>query len=160
MWKLCRQIAGNAAYYIRYLHNVTAAVLTVTLSTVGLYLTSCSSSSNIIMIMMMMMTMIIIITILIIIIMSEIIRQTFRHFTYVTTHSPNLPSIYLRHSSFSNHSVASPTSQFILQPFFRFFYVTSYSLNSPGEPAMSCSTSTPAHKTFFLFRNGQCSCGQ
>ena len=60
----------------------------------------------------------------------------FRHFTYVTTHSPSLPSLYLRHNSFSNSSVASPKSQFILQPFFRFSYVTSSSLNSPGEPPM------------------------
>ena len=54
----------------------------------------------------------------------------------VTTHSPTLPSLYICHSSFSNPSVASPTSQFILQPFFRFSYVTSSSLNSPGEPPM------------------------
>ena len=60
----------------------------------------------------------------------------FSQFTYVTTHSPTLPSLYLRHSSFSNHSVASPTSQFILQPFFRFSYVTSSSPNSPGDPPM------------------------
>ena len=52
----------------------------------------------------------------------------------MTTHSPTLRSRYLRHSSFSKPSVASPTSQFILQPFFRFSYVTSSSLNSPGEP--------------------------
>ena len=39
-------------------------------------------------------------------------------------HSPTLPSLYLRHSSFSNPSVASPTSQLILQPFFRFSYIT------------------------------------
>ena len=58
------------------------------------------------------------------------------HFTYVTTHSPTLPSLYLRHSSFSNPSVASPTSRFILQLFFRFSYVTSSALNSPGEPPM------------------------
>ena len=38
----------------------------------------------------------------------------FRHFTYVTTHSPTLPSLYLRYISFSNPSVAS------LQPFFLF----------------------------------------
>ena len=44
--------------------------------------------------------------------------QPFLYFTYVTTHSPTLPSLYLRHSSFSNPSVASPTSQFILKPFF------------------------------------------
>ena len=36
---------------------------------------------------------------------------TFRHFTYVTNHSPTLPSLYLRHSSFSNPSFASLTSQ-------------------------------------------------
>ena len=50
-----------------------------------------------------------------------------------TAHSPILPSLYLRHSSFSNPSVASPTSQFSLQPSFRFSYLTSSSLNSPGE---------------------------
>ena len=58
-----------------------------------------------------------------------LIFQPFRHFTYVTTHSPTLPSLYLHHSSFSNPSVISPTSQFILQPFFRFSYVTSSSLD-------------------------------
>ena len=47
-----------------------------------------------------------------------------------------LQYLYLRHSSFSNPSVPSPTSQFILQPLFRFSYVTSSSLNSPGEPPM------------------------
>ena len=52
------------------------------------------------------------------------------HLLYVTTHSPTLPSLYLRHSSFSNPSGSSPTSQFILQPFFRFSYVTSSSLNT------------------------------
>ena len=57
-------------------------------------------------------------------------------FTYVITHSPTLPSLYLRHSPLLNPSVASPTSQFILQPFFRFSYVTSFSHNSPGEPPM------------------------
>ena len=35
----------------------------------------------------------------------------FRHFTYVTAHSPTLPLLHLRHSSFSNPSFASPTSQ-------------------------------------------------
>ena len=62
--------------------------------------------------------------------------QPFRHFTYVTTYSPTLPSLYLRHSSFSNFSVDSPMAQFILQPFFRFSCVTSSSLSSPGEPPM------------------------
>ena len=66
-----------------------------------------------------------------------LILQTFRHFIHVTTHSPTLPSLYLRHSSFSNPSVASSTSQFILQPFFRFSYVISSSFNSSGEPPMA-----------------------
>ena len=65
-----------------------------------------------------------------------LILQPFSHFTYVTAHSPILPSLYLRHSSFSNPSVASPTSHLILKPFFRFFYVTGSSLTSPGEPPM------------------------
>ena len=66
----------------------------------------------------------------------KLIVQIFRHFTYVTPHSPTLSSLYLRHSSFSKPSVASPMSQFILQPIFRFSNVTSSSLNSPGEPPM------------------------
>ena len=57
-----------------------------------------------------------------------LILQPFRHFTYVRTHSPTLQSLYLRHRSFYNLSVASPTSHLILQPFFRFYYVTSSSL--------------------------------
>ena len=73
---------------------------------------------------------------LIVIVIAELILQPFRHFIYVTTHSPTLPSLYLRHNSFSNSSVASPTLQFILQPFFRFSYGTGSSLTSPGEPPM------------------------
>ena len=70
---------------------------------------------------------------------NQLILQLLRHFTYVTTHYPTLPSLYPRHSSFSNPSVASFKSQFILQPFFNFSYVTSSSLNSPGEPPMEFS---------------------
>ena len=65
-----------------------------------------------------------------------LILEPFRHFTYVTAHYPTFPSVYLRHSSFSNPSVASPTSQFVHQSFFRIFYVTGSSLTSPGEPPM------------------------
>ena len=57
--------------------------------------------------------------------------------TMSSAHSPTLPPLYLRHSSFSNTSVASPISQLILQPLFRFFYVTGSSLTSLGEPPMS-----------------------
>ena len=67
---------------------------------------------------------------------AELILQPFRHFTYVTAHSPTLSSLYLRHNSFSNSSVVSPTSQFILQSFFRFYYITGSSLTSPSEPPM------------------------
>ena len=42
---------------------------------------------------------------------SQLILQPFRRFTYVTTHSPTLPLVHLRHSSFSNPSFASPTSE-------------------------------------------------
>ena len=38
--------------------------------------------------------------------------------------TPTFPPLYLRHSSFSNRFVASPTSQLILQPFRCFTYVT------------------------------------
>ena len=43
--------------------------------------------------------------------MPQLILQPFRRFTYVTSHSPTLPLLHLRHSSFSNPSFASPTSQ-------------------------------------------------
>ena len=42
-------------------------------------------------------------------------------------HSPTFPSLHLRHSSFSNTSVALPTSQLILQPFCCFTNVTTHS---------------------------------
>ena len=45
-------------------------------------------------------------------------------------------SLESEQNSFSNPSVASPTSQLILQPFFRLSYVTRFSLASPGEPPM------------------------
>ena len=70
---------------------------------------------------------------------SQLILQPFRCFTYVTVklgewallcvcvssaHSPNFPSLHLRHNSFFNPSVGLPTSQLILQPFRCFTYVT------------------------------------
>ena len=60
------------------------------------------------------------------------------HFTYVTAHSPTLPSLYLRHRSFSSPFRCftyvigtSSTSQLILQPFRRFTYVTDHSTILP-----------------------------
>ena len=61
-----------------------------------------------------------------------LILQPFHHFIYVTAHSPTLPSLHLRHRSFSNPSVALPTSQLILQPFRRFTYVTAHSPTFPS----------------------------
>ena len=55
--------------------------------------------------------------------------------------SPSLPLLHLRHSSFSDPSVASPTSQFILQPFRHFTYVTAH---SPTLPSFH-----PRHSSFF-----------
>ena len=59
----------------------------------------------------------------------SLILQAFSNFTYVTAHSdsPSFPSLYLRHSSFPNPSLALPTSQLILQPFLCFTYVTAHS---------------------------------
>ena len=46
---------------------------------------------------------------------SQLILQPFRHFTYVTAHSPTLPLLHLRHNSFSNPSFASPTHKLFTQ---------------------------------------------
>ena len=62
-----------------------------------------------------------------------LILQPFRHFICITAHSPSLLSLYLRHSTLSNPSIASPMSQLIRQPFFCFSYITGSSLMSPGE---------------------------
>ena len=46
-------------------------------------------------------------------------------------HSPTLPPLYPRHSSFYSPSVASPTSQLIPQPLRRFPHVTAHSTALP-----------------------------
>ena len=51
---------------------------------------------------------------------------------YVTAHSPTFPSLHLHYSSFSNPSVALPTSQLIFQPFRRFTYFTTHSPTIPS----------------------------
>ena len=52
--------------------------------------------------------------------------SNFCRFTYITAHSPTLPL-----SSFSKHSVTSPTSQLILQTLRPFTYVTAHSPTLP-----------------------------
>ena len=49
-----------------------------------------------------------------------------------SAHSQTFPSLYLRHSSFSNLSLASPTSRLILQHFRHFTYVTAHSPTLPS----------------------------
>ena len=80
---------------------------------------------------------------------TELILQPFRHFTYVTAHSPILSSLYLLHSSFYNPSVASPTSQLILQPFFRFSYVTGF--HSRHLASRPCSQGTRITKNIINY---------
>ena len=76
--------------------------------------------------------------------MSCDVGEAFRHFIYVTAHSPTLPSLYLRHNSFANPPVASPTSQLILQAFRHFTYVTAHSPSFPSLHLRHSSFSNPS----------------
>ena len=75
----------------------------------------------------------------------------------VTAHSPTLPSLYLRHNSFSNPSVASSTSQLILQPFFRFFYVTGFHLRHLAQGG-ACVSQANALQEMTLSRSTPYTC--
>ena len=92
--------------------------------------------------------------------LERLIFQPFCHFTYVTAHSPSLPSLYLHHSSFSNTSVFSSTSQLILQPFCCFTYITAHSPtlllfhlrhSSFSNPSVASSTSQLILQPFLRF---------
>ena len=63
-----------------------------------------------------------------------------------STQSPTFPSLHLglRHSSFSNSSVASSTSQLILQPFHCFIYVTAHCPTLPLLHLQNSSLSNPS----------------
>ena len=61
-----------------------------------------------------------------------------------SAHSTNFPSLHLRRSSFSNPSVALPTSQLILQPFRCFTYVTAHSPTFPSLHLRHSSFSNPS----------------
>ena len=85
---------------------------------------------------------------------SQRILQPFRHFTYVTAHSPTLPLLHLRHSSISNPSFAL----LILQPFRHFTYVTAHSPtllslylrhSSFSNPSVASPTSQLNFQPFF-----------
>ena len=58
--------------------------------------------------------------------------------------SPILSSLNLLHSSFSNLSVTSPTSQLILKPFRRFTYVTTHCPTLPLLHLCHSSFSNPS----------------
>ena len=70
---------------------------------------------------------------------SQLILQPFRRFTYVTAHSLTLPLLHLCHSSFSNPSFVSPTSQALhirhlasrpwLQEYLRYFTFTLFEID-------------------------------
>ena len=84
---------------------------------------------------------------------SQLILQPFRRFTYIAAHSPTLPSLHLRHSSFHNPSFAFPTSQanhlihvaeLILQLFRHFTYVTTHSPTVPLLYLRHSSFSNPS----------------
>ena len=77
---------------------------------------------------------------------SQLILQPFLRFTYVPAHSPTLPLFHLRHSSFSNPSFASSTSQaeLILQPFRHFTYVTTHFPTLPSLYLRHSSFSNPS----------------
>ena len=96
---------------------------------------------------------------------SQLILQSFRCFTYVTAHSPTLlslllrhrrahslafQSLHLRHSSFSNPSVASPTSQLILQSFRCFTYVTVHTPTVHSLLLRHRRAHSPAFQSFHL----------
>ena len=80
--------------------------------------------------------------------------------TMSSAHSPPFPSLYLRHNSFSNPSVALPTSQLILQPFRHFTYVKTHSPTLPSlylrhisfsNPSVASPTSQLILQPFHLF---------
>ena len=78
----------------------------------------------------------------------QLILQPFCRITYITDYSPTLPLLYLRHSSSSNPSIASPTSQFILQPFFPSLHLHH---NSFSNPSVTLPTSQLILQPFHCF---------
>ena len=87
----------------------------------------------------------------------KLLQEWVSHVTIA--HSPSFPSLHLRHSSFSNPSVALPTSQLILKPFRGFTQVTAHSPNSSfasltslGEPPM------PKQNTYITLCNQNSCC--
>ena len=80
-----------------------------------------------------------------------LILQPFRHFTYVSTHSPTLSSLHLRHNSFSNPSFASPTSQLMIRAHSTTFPSLRIRLNSFSNPSVTSPTSQLIPQPFRRF---------
>ena len=77
-------------------------------------------------------------------------------YSHSRAHSPTFPSLHLCHSSFSNSSVALPTSHLILQPFRHLTYVTAQSPTLPSlylrhSPSVASPTSQFILQPFFRF---------
>ena len=74
-------------------------------------------------------------------------------YSHSRAHSPTFPSLHLRHNSFSNPSVALPTSQHILQTFRCFTYHSSFSnhsLASPTSQALQSRAHSPTLPSLYL----------
>ena len=70
-------------------------------------------------------------------------------YSHSRAHSPTFPSLHLCHNSFSNPSIALPTSQLILQPFHCFTYVTVHS-PTPSFASPTSEVKWRAHSPTFL----------
>ena len=74
--------------------------------------------------------------------------------------SPTFPSLHLRHSSISNPSVALPTSQLILQPSRCFTYVTDHSqpyfrFSYVTSSSLNTPGELPMQVSYFLKKNSR-----
>ena len=82
-------------------------------------------------------------------------------YSHSKAHFPTIPSLHLRHSSFSNPSAASSTPQLILQPFRRFIYATAHSPTLPPlhlrySSFYNCSVASPMSYALHLRQSSFC----
>ena len=96
--------------------------------------------------------------------MSQLILQSFHHFTYVIAHFPTILLLHQCHSSFSNPSFASPTSQALLifQPFRLFTNVTAHSPTVPllhhHHSSFANPFASPTSQALHLCHLASCPC--
>ena len=80
-----------------------------------------------------------------------------------SAHFPTFPSLHLGHNSFSNPSIALPTSQLILQPFRRFTCITAHSptfllLHLCHSSFYNPSVASPTSQALHLRHLASCPC--